>query len=121
MTPQYQYAAKVRRVIDGDTLELDVDLGFTVRVVVIARLYGINTPETHGPKAKSEKAAGTLATEYVQNWVQKRGEVVVDSYDGRALRQEKYGRWLVRVLELGSGACLNDELVATGHAVAVTY
>jgi len=45
LTPQYVYAATVVSVYDGDTMTLDVDLGFYVRVRMACRLLGINAPE----------------------------------------------------------------------------
>lgn len=50
----YQYSAIVRKVVDGDTLEINIDLGLSVWVHnEKIRLYGINTPEVYGVKKGS--------------------------------------------------------------------
>ena len=45
MEPAYVYRAKARRIVDGDTVDMDVDLGFFVSVRIRFRLKGIDTPE----------------------------------------------------------------------------
>lgn len=55
----YTYNAQVIRVVDGDTAELDVDLGFDVHFRISVRFKSYNAPELHGPN----KAAGQAAKE----------------------------------------------------------
>jgi micrococcal nuclease len=132
----WEYNAEVARVVDGDTLDLRVDLGFTVFVKVRARLHGINTPETYGVKKDSEEyAAGMKAKEYVEDWLMgfpAEGEansylpVKIRSHDGRALGTGKYGRWIVEVFRRDDdpdteARCLNEELVEQGLAEEVAY
>ena len=59
-TPNYTYNARVIRVVDGDTIIAEADLGFDIWKKVNIRLYGINTPETR-TKDLEEKAAGQKA------------------------------------------------------------
>lgn len=115
----YIYKAQLVRVIDGDTLDLDIDLGFQVTTRLRCRLYGINTPETHGPKAAVEKVAGLAAVKFVTEWLDGR-ELRIKSHDGRKIGQEKYGRWLVDVLDTHD-KCLNDEILVAGHAKPLIY
>lgn len=117
----YEYTAKVLRVIDGDTLEVEIDLGFNVRFHDKVRLYGVDTPEISGPKAKTEKVAGEAAKQFVLEWVAGNSEVLLRSHDARGIGQEKYGRWLAVVVPLAGGTSLNDELISSGHAVALVY
>lgn len=118
----FEYAAQVVRVVDGDTLDVVFDLGFGVTYRSVVRLYGINTPETHGPKAKVEGEAGKNATQFVNEWLGKvSGRVRIRSYDARPIKQEKYGRWLGAVVREGDTTTLNDALVEAGHAKRVTY
>ena len=56
----YKYKAKLIRVIDGDTIEASIDLGFGLRYETTIRLYGINTPETR-TRDLEEKKAGIAA------------------------------------------------------------
>lgn len=103
----YTYKAELVRVIDGDTIVLDIDLGFEtwLRNQTI-RLYGIDTPEITG-QTKQEGLA-------VKEWVKERlqgGEVILQSIQDK---KGKFGRWLGIVLVEGNN--LNDELIATGRA-----
>ena len=62
----YEYDCKIVRVVDGDTVDVDIDLGFdTWRCGERIRLYGIDTPECRTRDAE-EKAAGLLAKEFVE-------------------------------------------------------
>lgn len=128
----WTYNAEVVRVVDGDTLDLRVDLGFTVHVKIRARLHGVNTPETYGVKKESDEyARGKAATEYVENWLrgfpgeneaQGYQPVRIRSIDGRALGVGKYGRWIAIVQRPDEGEpSLNDALVEEGHAERVDY
>ena len=45
----YEYVARITAVVDGDTFDADVDLGFRIRVAMRFRLYGIDTPERGDP------------------------------------------------------------------------
>lgn len=108
------------RIIDGDTLWLDLDLGFKIRHEVDVRLAGVNTPETVNYTAQGieDKAARFVAERIPPGSI-----CVVD-----ITRREKYGRWLARILFLpgetdrakilAGGRVLNDELIVAGLAVA---
>jgi micrococcal nuclease len=89
----YKYHAKLIRVIDGDTIEASVDLGFGLRYQILIRLYGINAPETRTRDLK-EKKAGIAAKEYLI-------ELMRDSKDNFILESHgvgKYGRCLGTIL-----------------------
>lgn len=59
----YTYYAKVKRIIDGDTAEFDIDLGFNVHAHVVVRFKGYNAPEIHGPnKAEGQRAKDELGS-----------------------------------------------------------
>jgi micrococcal nuclease len=126
----YEYRAKVVRVVDADTLDLEVDLGFTVKVKIRARLHGIDAPEIHGVKKESEEyQKGTAALVCAQDWLSHRNyRVIIRSFDGDAIGQGKYGRWLVEVWRDDdvealpkANAQLNEYLVAHGHAERRNY
>ncbi|NUS25039.1 MAG: thermonuclease family protein [Streptomyces sp.] len=102
----YEYAARATKVIDGDTLDLLVDVGFGIHVQQRVRLLGINCPE-HGT------IAGTDATAYTREWIQQHGpDLVVRTVKDR---REKYGRLLAQVV--AAGRILNNDLVTEGLAV----
>lgn len=111
----YEYRATVIRTIDGDTLELKVDLGFQISIVMHVRLYGINAPELNHPGGQEAKA---FVTKWVLDNADSTGRVLIRTYKNAsgAERTEKYGRWLADVTGLG-GHFLSIDLIATGHAV----
>lgn len=98
---RFTYGAKVLRVVDGDTLDLEVDLGFRVRVTQRFRLLDYNAPEMTGPeRALGFQAALALSTELPVG-----SDVVVRSEKGDA-----FGRWLC---ELWTPSLVNFSVAAT--------
>jgi len=84
----------ITRVVDGDTFEADIDLGFTVRVKKTIRLFDVDTPETHRPKTEAERKHGKEATAFVKSKIEGK-RVILVSHKGK---KGKYGRWLAEVL-----------------------
>lgn len=86
-----EYPAFVKRVIDGDTIVVTVDLGFSIFHDMPLRMYGINAPETNSTNPM-ERANGVLA----KKWL-------TDKIDGKEVRvqsvkpNDKYGRYLAEV------------------------
>lgn len=119
----YFYKAKINRVVDGDTVDIIIDLGFGLYKDVKARLWGINAPEISNPKDEEEMLKGLATKGRVEEWFKTNatdGYVIIRSHNGRQLRQEKYGRWLVEVYPVGftkDTISLNDTLVKEGLAV----
>lgn len=105
----FTYRACVIRWIDGDTCELDVDLGFTLRMRQTVRLYGINAPEMHG----DTKADGIAARSFAIGLAPVGVNVTVQTSKPR----EKYGRWLATIA-LDDGRDLAATMIKEGHAVA---
>lgn len=102
----YEYAARAIRVVDGDTLDVDADLGFGVHVRQRIRLLGVNCPE-HGT------IAGDDATAYTKAWIEHYGpELVLRTVKDR---REKFGRYLGQIV--AAAHVLNDDLITAGHAV----
>lgn len=108
----YTYNARVIRVIDGDTINCDVDLGFyTWMHDITFRLYGIDCPETR-TRDLVEKEAGLRSKARVQELCPE-GSLVRIKVHG----QEKYGRWLATVYMLDKNIIsLNDLLISEGLA-----
>lgn len=93
MTP-YAYKVIVLRVIDGDTLVVDIDLGFGVWLHdQHLRLYDFDAPEVHG-KTEAERAHAQIVTELVRSKTDTDRDVYIRTYKDN---KEKYGRWLVDV------------------------
>lgn len=104
----YHYDATLTRVIDGDTIEVVVDLGFHVAVRQTVRLAGVNAPERNTD-------AGRAATKFVGDWFADQGSRCVIK-TRKADDTEKYGRYLAEVVSR-HGADLVADLIAGGHAV----
>lgn len=101
------YPAQVVRVVDGDTLDLLLDLGFDLTFRHHARLAMLNCPERNAP-------GGAEATAFTQAWVSEPGPLEFESW-----RWDKYGRSLGVLRRFDTS--LNDALLASGHAAPITY
>lgn len=135
MEPNYEYLAVVTRVVDGDTLDVTIDLGFRVFSKQRIRLYGIDTPEIYGVKEGSEEyKKGAFAKAAAIEWLDEYADVsdgdktgvwtvILNTYDGKPLGQGKYGRWLATVwpADRGTRESLNEYLVGEGHAERKDY
>jgi micrococcal nuclease len=109
--PLYRYAARLVRVIDGDTVILEIDQGFKqFRHDQSVRLLGVNTPEIHGPTA----SAGLDAQMFTRTWFLGFPPVYIESYRDR--EQDSFGRILAVVYREGDPVSLNDALVTAGKA-----
>ena len=86
----FQYNTTIDRVIDGDTVKLNVDLGFNVSVIIDFRLLGINAPEVKG----ATRATGMASTQHLMMLLAQGALTVMSS---KPLKTDKYGRWLVDI------------------------
>lgn len=107
-TPQYTYAATVDRVIDGDTVQLDIDCGFSIHVHTIVRLLGINAPEVVGV----QKAAGLAARAALAALLPPGAAVLITTQKDK---DDKYGRLLAQIY-LADGTTASDHMLESGHA-----
>lgn len=113
----FEYACKIENVVDGDTLDIVMDLGFNIILRERVRLLGVNTPEVFGPKAcDAGKAASAFTKQWVADQQTKSGHFLYtsDKYNAR----EKYGRCLGRISFVSEAGVevLNDALIAKGWA-----
>ena len=107
MANKYTYSnAEVLKIIDGDTIDLLVDLGFDIWKKIRVRLYGINAPETRG----EERELGLTSKEFLANLIPVGSYIMFD-----CLGQDKYGRWLGILYK--DELNLNDLMVEENHAV----
>ena len=85
----HTYRAKVVKLIDGDTVDFDVDLGFYITIRIRTRLVGVDTPERGHPDwAKATQDLADLLTAQTDE----KGYVQI-----RTGKTGKYGRWLVDI------------------------
>lgn len=113
----YVYNCKVTRVLDGDTIDAVVDLGFSIHYNIRVRLLGINAPEIHTRDPK-EKAAGLVSKLWLENWVAlSNSKIIVRT---QLDKTGKYGRILGELFsdlaDLANGASANRQLVTRGLA-----
>lgn len=104
-TLDYRYKAAVIKVIDADTIDFEVDVGFQVGINIRTRLFGINAPEMRTIEGRAAKT-------FVDSLLSPGDAVYVNTFKDP---KDKYGRWLANV-ELCDGAILNNLLIAAGHA-----
>ena len=107
----YKYNAKLIRVIDGDTIDALIDLGFDVWVKKRIRLYGIDTPETR-TRDLEEKKAGLAAKDRLSELMEDCGYKFVLVSHGIG----KYGRCLGELFIGNSQESVNQTLINEGHA-----
>lgn len=110
----YTYKAKVIRIVDGDTIEVDLDLGMKISVKTKLRLADIDTPETYRPLSEEERTHGKEATAFVSN-------LILDKYvTVRTKKTGKYGRYIAHV-ELADGRDLTTLLIENGFEKRTAY
>ena len=110
----YEYRIKkVTNVVDGDTIDVEIDLGFSVSYAQRLRLAGIDTPESRTTD-KAEKILGLEAKEYLKSKVKDAKEVIVKTEKPDS--SEKYGRILGWVYVDGSTKSINEQMIEDGHA-----
>ena len=114
----YTYKIKLDRVIDGDTIDAHIDLGFDVSVKKRIRFMGINTPESR-TRDLEEKARGLAAKDRVKQLLEGADVIQLESHG-----VGKYGRCLgelsIDVVDGKQGLTLqsvNQLLIKEGHAV----
>jgi len=110
----YEYhVKKVINVVDGDTIDVDIDLGFDISFSSRVRLAGIDTPESR-TKDLAEKKLGLEAKEYVKSKIKDAKEVVIKTE--KMDSSEKYGRILGWLFLDGSKVSVNEQMIADGYA-----
>lgn len=107
----YEYKVKtVKRIVDGDTYDFEVDLGFGITNTQRFRLHGYDTPETYRPSCDAEYQHGIKATEFVEKAFFDANEIYVKSH-----KLGIYGRYEAEVFVVINGVkhSLGDMLVAS--------
>ena len=109
----YEYACKVERVVDGDTVDVVLNLGFDIMYKSRVRLYGIDTPESR-TRNLDEKARGKMAGAFLKNAIDTGEKVVIQTKlkDSRG----KFGRVLGNIIV--DGININQLMIDNYHAAA---
>ena len=107
----HQYKVKkINRVIDGDTVDLDIDLGFSITISQRIRLKDIDAPETR-TKNLEEKERGLAAKVWLEEQLSREGEWVIETY-----KEDKYGRMLGTLYLVGDSVTINERMINEGIA-----
>ena len=116
MSNQDPYIYRIReihKVVDGDTIDADIDLGFNISLTKRIRLASIDTPESRTSDA-NEKKYGLESKE----WLKKRCENAKDILIKTELPDstEKYGRIIGHLFINGEETSLNNQMIVEGYA-----
>jgi micrococcal nuclease len=110
----YEYhIKKVLKVVDGDTIDVDIDLGFSVSFTQRVRLAGIDTPESRTKDLK-EKALGLECKDFVSKQIKAATTITIKTE--KLDSSEKYGRILGWVYLDNASKSLNELMIDNGYA-----
>jgi len=110
----YEYFVReVKSVVDGDTIDVIIDLGFDILFSSRVRLAGIDTPESRTTD-KAEKALGLEAKEYLKKQLKDAKSVVIRTEKMNS--SEKYGRILGWIYINGESESINNKMINDGYA-----
>jgi micrococcal nuclease len=108
----YEYKCNITRVVDGDTVDAEIDCGFDIIFKSRIRLYGIDTPESR-TRDLDEKARGKLASQFIKEKIAKAELVKVKT---KLDKKGKFGRVLGSII--ADDEDLNESMVKNYLAVA---
>jgi len=112
----YIYRIKsVGRVVDGDTIDADIDLGFDISLTKRIRLAGIDTPESR-TKDLDEKKLGLDAKYWLKHRLEDAEDIIIRTELPDST--EKYGRIIGHLYINGEDASLNNQMISEGYALA---
>ncbi len=107
----YQYKIKkINKIVDGDTVDLDIDLGFGITISHRVRLKGINAAETRTLDLE-EKSKGLVAKEWLKKELSREGEWIIET-----TKEDKYGRYLGTLYCVGDSVTVNERMLNEGIA-----
>ena len=107
----YHYKVKkISRVIDGDTVDIDIDLGFGITSSQRVRLQGIDAAETRTLNVE-EKTKGLAAKGWLEKQLSREGEWIIET-----IKEDKYGRILGILYCVGDASTINEKMLHEGIA-----
>ena len=110
----YEYRVKnITKIVDGDTIDVDIDLGFNISYSQRVRLAGIDTPESR-TSDKFEKVLGLESKEYLKYKLKDAKLIVIKTEKPDS--SEKYGRILGWLYIDGNTVSINDQMIEEGYA-----
>lgn len=118
MTDKDPYIYRIRtisKVVDGDTIDADIDLGFDISLSKRIRLAGIDTPESRTTNIK-EKAMGLESKEWLKKTLEGAKDILIKTELPDST--EKYGRIIGHLFINGQETSLNNQMIYEGYALA---
>jgi micrococcal nuclease len=113
MESLYFYKAKVISVYDGDTIKVEIDLGFGIKKTgASVRLFGLNAPEVKG----DDRNHGLISRDWLRNKIEGKDVILKTIKDST----EKYGRYLGIIFTI-EGENVNESLISEGLAIKKKY
>ena len=104
----------ISKVVDGDTIDADIDLGFDISLSKRIRLAGIDTPESRTTNVK-EKAMGLESKEWLKKTLEGAKDILIKTELPDST--EKYGRIIGHLFINGQETSLNNQMIAEGYAL----
>jgi len=118
LTPKDPYIYRIKsvgKVVDGDTIDADIDLGFDISLTKRIRLAGIDTPESRTADA-NEKKLGLEAKDWLKHRLQFAKDIIIKTELPDST--EKYGRIIGHLFINGEETSLNNQMIEEGYAWA---
>jgi micrococcal nuclease len=107
----YNYKIKtIKKIVDGDTIDVDIDLGFGITISHRVRLKGIDAAETRTLDLE-EKTKGLAAKSWLEKELSREGEWVIETF-----KEDKYGRILGTLYLVGDPVTVNEKMLNEGIA-----
>ena len=106
---------EIHKVVDGDTIDADIDLGFDISLTKRIRLAGIDTPESRTTDLK-EKAMGLESKEWLKKKLEGAKDIIIKTELPDST--EKYGRIIGHLYINSEATSLNDQMIDEGYALA---
>ena len=101
---------KIKKIVDGDTIDVIINLGFSITISQRIRLKGINAAETRTLVAE-EKEKGLKAKEWLAKELSREGEWIIET-----TKEDKYGRMLGTLYLVGDPVTVNERMINDGIA-----
>ena len=112
----YVYRIKsITKVVDGDTIDANIDLGFDISLTKRIRLAGIDSPESRTTNLK-EKALGLETKEWLKKTLEDAKDILIKTEKPDST--EKYGRIIGHLFINGQDTSLNNQMIDEGYALA---
>lgn len=107
----YHYSVKeINKIVDGDTVDCTIDLGFGISCKQRLRLHGIDAPELN-TKDYRERTLAEGSSSFLSRWINdNKNNLIVQTF-----KDDKYGRMLAKFITT-DGRCVNDEMIKLGYA-----